>query len=124
MLPLLPFPSSAVLHLSRNLSVSRVSAYPHRASYGPSNVPLSKPMWGNYLHHDAASKNPFLTGRIFDSLISWSTTIFEKLMVSLLDTELHIFLEPRCSLPCSQNFAFLIPALMRLCLSPPSQLIS
>lgn len=80
MLPFLLFSSSAVLHLSRNLSISRVSTYPHRTPYGPSKVPLLEPMWRNDLQPDASSKSSFLTGRIFESLILWSTPIVEKLL--------------------------------------------
>jgi hypothetical protein len=93
MLPLLPFLSSAVLHLSRNLSISRVSTYPHRAPYGPSNIPLLETTWRNDLQSDAASKNSFLTGWIFACMISWSTPVVENLMVTHLDKERHNFFQ-------------------------------
>jgi len=124
MLPLLPFPSSAVLHLSRNLSISRVSTYPHQAPYGPSNVPLIEPMWWNDLQPDAASKNSFLTGRIFESLISRSTPIVEKLMVTHLDKERYNFFATRMLIAVFTKLRHLTPAMMRLCLPAPSEIIA
>jgi len=124
MLPLLPFPSSGVLHLSRNLSISNVSTYPHRAPYALSNVPLLEPMWRNDLKPDTASKNSFLTGRIFESLISWGTPTVEKLMVTHLDKERRNFFSTRMLIAVFTKHRPLTPAMMRLCLSAPSQFIA
>ena len=123
MLPLLPFPSSAVLHLSRNLSISRVSTYPQRAPYGPSNVPLLEPTWRNHLQPDTASTNSFLTVRIFESLISWSTPIVEKLMVTPLD-KCHNFFFNQVLIAVYTKLRHLTPTIMRLFLFSPSQFIA